>query len=44
MPEPLPGPPDADSGAGEDPPEEDELSAEGGGSAELVAGPRALDG
>jgi segregation and condensation protein B len=44
MPEPLPGPLDADSGAAEDPPEDDELSAEGGGSAELVAGPRALDG
>jgi segregation and condensation protein B len=42
--EPLPAPADADSGAGEDPPEDDELSAEGGGSAELVAGPRALDG
>ncbi|HKF98463.1 MAG TPA: SMC-Scp complex subunit ScpB [Steroidobacteraceae bacterium] len=44
LPEPLPGPADADSGAAEDPPEEDELSADGGGSAELVAGPRALDG
>jgi segregation and condensation protein B len=44
MPEPLPGPLDADSGAAEDPPEDDELSAEGGGSAELVAGPRALEG
>jgi segregation and condensation protein B len=44
LPEPLPEAADADSGAGEDPPEDDELSAEGGGSAELVAGPRALDG
>src|SRR5262252_5886191 len=44
LPEPLPGPADADSGAAEDPPEDDELSADGGGSAELVAGPRALDG
>ena len=44
LPEPLPPPADADSGAAEDPGEEDELSAEGGASAELVAGPRALDG
>jgi len=44
LPEPLSEPADADSGAAEDPPEDDELSAEGGGSAELVAGPRALDG
>jgi len=44
LPGPLPGPADADSAAAEDPPEEDELSADGGGSAELVAGPRALDG
>jgi segregation and condensation protein B len=36
--------PDADAGAAEEPGEDDELSAEGGGSAELVAGPRSLDG
>jgi segregation and condensation protein B len=41
---PIPAPGDADSSASEDPPEEDELSAEGDGSAELVAGPRAMDG
>jgi len=35
---------EADSGVIEDPQEDDELSAEGGGSAELVAGPRTLDG
>jgi segregation and condensation protein B len=44
IPEALPGRLDADPGTAEDPPEDDELSAEGGGSAELVAGPRALDG
>ena len=34
-----------DSGAAEEPPEdEDELSAEGGGSAELVAVPRVREG
>jgi segregation and condensation protein B len=36
--------PDADAGAAEEPGEDDELSAEGDGSAELVAGPRNLDG
>ena len=41
---PIPAPGEADSSAGDDPAEEDELSAEGGGSAELVAGPRAMDG
>jgi segregation and condensation protein B len=35
---------EADSGVVEDPQDDDELSAEGGGSAELVAGPRTLDG
>ena len=44
IPDALPGRLDADPGTAEDPPEDDELSAEGGGSAELVAGPRALDG
>ena len=37
-------PPEAEPGALEDPQEDDELSADGGGSAELVAGPRTLDG
>jgi len=36
-------PGDVESSAPEDPQEDDELSAEGGGSAELVAGPRTLD-
>jgi segregation and condensation protein B len=36
--------PDADAGAAEEPGEDDELSAEGSDSAELVAGPRDLDG
>jgi segregation and condensation protein B len=35
---------EADSGLVEDPQDDDELSADGGGSAELVAGPRTLDG
>jgi len=34
----------ADPGAAEEPGEDEELSAEGGSSAELVAGPRALEG
>ncbi|HEY6824003.1 MAG TPA: SMC-Scp complex subunit ScpB [Steroidobacteraceae bacterium] len=38
-----PAPGDIESGAVEDPQEDDELSADGSGSAELVAGPRALD-
>jgi len=38
--EPLPP---EDPGAAEDAGDEDELSADGGGSAELVAGPRSLD-
>jgi segregation and condensation protein B len=37
-------PPEAEPGAVEDPQEDDELSADGGGSAELVAGPRILEG
>ncbi len=37
-------PAEAEPGVMEEPPEDDERSAEGGGSAELVAGPRALDG
>jgi segregation and condensation protein B len=40
---PILDPADADPGAGEDPQEDDELSAEGDGSAELVAGPRAME-
>ena len=44
-PEPVaPGePPEAEAGPMEDPQEDDDLSAEGSGSAELVAGPRNLD-
>jgi segregation and condensation protein B len=41
---PAPDLPDADPGTAEEPGEDDELSAEGGGSAELVAGPRDLEG
>ena len=37
-------PPEAEAGPMEDPQEDDDLSAEGSGSAELVAGPRTLDG
>jgi segregation and condensation protein B len=37
-------PPEAESVPIEDPQDDDELSADGGGSAELVAGPRTLDG
>ncbi len=36
--------PEAESGSADEPAEDDELSAEGGGSAELVAGPRDLEG
>jgi segregation and condensation protein B len=41
---PMPEPGAAESSTAEEPPEHDELSAEGGGSAELVAGPRAMEG
>ena len=41
---PVPEPGEPDLSAGEDPTEDDELSAEGDGSAELVAAPRAMDG
>jgi segregation and condensation protein B len=41
---PVPEPGEPDLSAGEDPAEDDELSAEGDGSAELVAAPRAMDG
>ena len=40
----VPGGAAADSPEGDDSPEDDELSAEGDGSRELVAGPRDLDG
>ena len=41
---PVPEPGEPDLSASEDPAEDDELSAEGDGSAELVAAPRAMDG
>jgi segregation and condensation protein B len=41
---PAPEPGETDLSAGDDPAEDDELSAEGDGSAELVAAPRAMDG
>jgi segregation and condensation protein B len=41
---PVPEPGEPGLSAGEDPAEDDELSAEGDGSAELVAAPRAMDG